>query len=63
MHCTDCMLCCLQQQPNPAVLLNHDNDYLHYEDDWYIIKSKPDVYNFVYYKGTVPSSGRRCFIC
>ena len=40
-----------QQPDNPAVLFNHDNEYLHYEDDWYIIGSKPDEYVFVYYRG------------
>lgn len=36
---------------NPAYLANHGNEYLHYEDDWYILASKPDQYVFVYYKG------------
>lgn len=35
----------------PAHLLNHGNEYLHYEDDWYIVGSKPDSYIVVYYKG------------
>jgi len=39
------------QQENPAILLNHGNEYLHYEDDWYILKSKPDEYVFIYYRG------------
>ncbi|KAI2495650.1 VDE lipocalin domain-containing protein [Fragilaria crotonensis] len=31
------------QDPNqPAHLLNHDNEYLHYQDDWYIIDYEPD---------------------
>ena len=38
-------------QADPALLLNRGNDYLHYEDDWYIVGSKPDVYQFIYYKG------------
>eukprot|EP01024_Parvocaulis_polyphysoides_P059672 TRINITY_DN6464_c0_g3_i1.p1 TRINITY_DN6464_c0_g3~~TRINITY_DN6464_c0_g3_i1.p1 ORF type:complete len:435 (-),score=54.31 TRINITY_DN6464_c0_g3_i1:337-1572(-) len=41
----------VQLNDNPALLQNHDNEYLHYEDDWYIIASKPDDYVFVYYKG------------
>lgn len=41
----------VQQPDNPAILFNHDNEYLHYEDDWYIIGSKPDEYVFVYYRG------------
>lgn len=40
-----------QDPSNPAILYNHDNEYLHYEDDWYIIASKPDQYVFVYYIG------------
>ncbi|XVF57005.1 hypothetical protein PTKIN_Ptkin06aG0167900 [Pterospermum kingtungense] len=44
------------QDPNyPGVLYNHDNEYLHYQDDWYIISSKienkQDDYVFVYYRG------------
>ena len=41
----------VQQPENPAILFNHDNEYLHYQDDWYIIGSKPDEYVFVYYRG------------
>lgn len=44
------------QDPNqPGILYNHDNDYLHYQDDWYILSSKienkPEDYIFVYYRG------------
>ena len=39
------------QQENPAILLNHGNEYLHYEDDWYILKSKPNEYVLIYYRG------------
>ncbi len=41
----------LQDMVKPAVLYNHDNEYLHYEDDWYILASKPDEYVVVYYRG------------
>jgi violaxanthin de-epoxidase len=41
----------VQQPDNPAILLNHGNEYLHYEDDWYILASKPDEYVFIYYRG------------
>ena len=41
----------VQQPDNPAVLFNHGNDYLHYEDDWYILSSKTDEYVLVYYRG------------
>jgi len=34
----------------PAVLYNHDNEFLHYEDDWYIVDSNDD-YFVVYYRG------------
>ncbi|CAN8294971.1 unnamed protein product [Cochlearia groenlandica] len=44
------------QDPNqPGVFYNHDNEYLHYQDDWYILSSKienkPEDYIFVYYRG------------
>lgn len=35
---------CVQDPENPAKLYNHDNQYLHYEDDWYIVKSVPEEY-------------------
>jgi len=41
----------VQEKENPAIMLNHGNEYLHYEDDWYIIGSRPDEYVFVYYRG------------
>ncbi|XP_051121830.1 violaxanthin de-epoxidase, chloroplastic-like [Andrographis paniculata] len=45
----------VQDQNYPGILYNHDNEYLHYQDDWYIISSKvenqPDDYIFVYYRG------------
>lgn len=45
------------QDPNdPAHLINHDNEYLHYKDDWYIIDyddSDPvNKFAFVYYRGS-----------
>ena len=46
-----CNKCYSVAQANPAVLWNHDNDYLHYSDDWYILASKPDEYLLIYYKG------------
>ena len=39
------------QQAEPALLLNRGNDYLHYEDDWFIVGTKPDVYQFIVYRG------------
>jgi len=49
----------VQDENWPAHLINHDNDYLHYEDDWYILdyempgnsKSVPP-FAFVYYRGS-----------
>jgi violaxanthin de-epoxidase len=48
----------VQDPKMPAHLINHDNDYLHYEDDWYIIDYAADnnkegvpPFAFVYYVG------------
>ncbi|CAN1765826.1 Violaxanthin de-epoxidase, chloroplastic [Linum perenne] len=45
----------VQDPTKPGALYNHDNEYLHYEDDWYILSSKienkADDYIFVYYRG------------
>eukprot|EP00262_Sarcandra_glabra_P010813 TRINITY_DN2627_c0_g1_i2.p1 TRINITY_DN2627_c0_g1~~TRINITY_DN2627_c0_g1_i2.p1 ORF type:complete len:481 (+),score=70.10 TRINITY_DN2627_c0_g1_i2:171-1613(+) len=45
----------VQDPSQPGILYNHDNEYLHYQDDWYILSSsienKADDYIFVYYKG------------
>eukprot|EP00816_Leptocylindrus_hargravesii_P011725 CAMPEP_0196815424 /NCGR_PEP_ID=MMETSP1362-20130617/49672_1 /TAXON_ID=163516 /ORGANISM="Leptocylindrus danicus, Strain CCMP1856" /LENGTH=489 /DNA_ID=CAMNT_0042192373 /DNA_START=8 /DNA_END=1477 /DNA_ORIENTATION=+ len=49
----------VQDENWPAHLINHDNDYLHYEDDWYILdyempgnsKNVPP-FAFVYYRGS-----------
>jgi len=40
-----------QPEANPAVLFNHGNAMLHYEDDWYVLASRPDEYALVYYRG------------
>jgi len=38
--------------------MNHDNEFLHYQDDWYIIDYEPDYseknspFAFVYYRGS-----------
>lgn len=45
----------VQDPNNPAHLINDDNEYLHYKDDWYIIDydaSGPDPFAFVYYRGS-----------
>ncbi|OVA03356.1 Violaxanthin de-epoxidase [Macleaya cordata] len=45
----------VQDPLQPGILYNHDNEFLHYQDDWYILSSKiennPDDYIFVYYRG------------
>ena len=35
-----------------GILYNHDNEFLHYQDDWYILAEKEDAYFLVYYRGT-----------
>jgi len=35
-----------------GILYNHDNEFLHYQDDWYIIGYKKDEYALVYYRGS-----------
>jgi violaxanthin de-epoxidase len=49
----------VQDPENPAHLLNHDNEYLHYQDDWYIVDFEYDdnkdgvpPFAFVYYRGS-----------
>ncbi|XP_039819533.1 violaxanthin de-epoxidase, chloroplastic-like isoform X1 [Panicum virgatum] len=45
----------VQDPSQPGILYNHDNEFLHYQDDWYIISSKvenkDDDYILVYYRG------------
>ena len=41
----------VQVSNQPAKLENHDNAFLHYSDDWYILAQKPDEYIFIYYIG------------
>ena len=42
----------VQDPKNPAILYNHDNEYLHYKDDWYIVDYEPDNFVLVYYRGS-----------
>jgi len=49
----------VQDPDQPAHLANHDNEYLHYQDDWYIIDYEYDdnkdgvpPFAFVYYRGS-----------
>lgn len=45
----------VQDPGQPGILYNHDNEFLHYEDDWYILaakdEQKEDDYILVYYRG------------
>lgn len=46
----------VQDPANPAHLINHDNEYLHYKDDWYILDYEDskgdDGFVLVYYRGS-----------
>ena len=42
----------IQDPKNPAHMINHDNEYLHYKDDWYILDYEPDKFVLVYYQGS-----------
>eukprot|EP00270_Netrium_digitus_P004158 TRINITY_DN1504_c0_g1_i1.p1 TRINITY_DN1504_c0_g1~~TRINITY_DN1504_c0_g1_i1.p1 ORF type:complete len:464 (-),score=97.72 TRINITY_DN1504_c0_g1_i1:241-1632(-) len=46
----------VQDEKLPGALYNHDNEMLHYQDDWYILAARTDGgmgdYVLVYYKGT-----------
>jgi len=42
----------IQDPEQPGILYNHDNEFLHYQDDWYIVGYKPDQYIIVYYRGS-----------
>jgi len=41
-----------QDKLQPGILYNHDNEFLHYTDDWYILAEKPNEYVLVYYRGS-----------
>ncbi|QDZ17668.1 violaxanthin deepoxidase [Chloropicon primus] len=42
----------VQDAERPGILLNHDNEFLHYQDDWFILGMEPDKYVAVYYRGS-----------
>jgi len=49
----------VQDPKQPGHLINHDNEYLHYEDDWYVLDYANDgnaegvpPFAFVYYRGS-----------
>jgi len=42
----------VQDPENPAHLINHDNEYLNYKDDWYVLDYEPDNFVLVYYMGS-----------
>jgi hypothetical protein len=35
-----------------GILYNHGNEFLHYQDDWYVVGYKKDAYVLVYYRGS-----------
>eukprot|EP00903_Cladosiphon_okamuranus_P014027 g13044.t1 len=41
-----------QDPENPAHLINKDNEYLHYRDDWYVLDSEPNSFVLVVYRGS-----------
>jgi len=42
----------VQDETRPGILYNHDNDFLNYQDDWYILAEKQNEYVVVYYRGS-----------
>jgi violaxanthin de-epoxidase len=42
----------VQDEKSPGVLYNRDNEFLHYQDDWYVLAYKPREYVLVYYRGS-----------
>ena len=42
----------VQDPKYPGIMYNHDNEFLHYQDDWYVLAQKPDAYFLVYYRGS-----------
>lgn len=47
----------IQKPGKPALLENHDNEYLHYQDDWYILDAdaaapEDKAFVLVYYRGS-----------
>lgn len=41
----------VQDANQPGAIYNHDNEVLHYQDDWYIAAYQRDEYFLVYYRG------------
>lgn len=47
----------IQDKDQPGLLKNHDNEFLHYQDDWYVIDYEPEgtktsPFAFIYYRGS-----------
>ena len=42
----------VQDEDKKGLLLNHDNEFLHYQDDWFVLGMRPDEYVAVYYRGS-----------
>lgn len=41
----------IQDEKQPGILMNHDNEYLHYQDDWYIVDYEANEFIAIYYRG------------
>ncbi|CAM9547427.1 unnamed protein product [Choristocarpus tenellus] len=41
-----------QDKKNPAVLINKDNEYLHYKDTWYVLDAEENSHVLIYYRGS-----------
>jgi len=41
----------VQDPLTPGIMYNHDNDFLHYQDDWYILGERPGEWVLIYYRG------------
>lgn len=42
----------VQDKQDPGHMINHDNEYLHYKDDWWILDYEKDDFVFAYYRGS-----------
>jgi violaxanthin de-epoxidase len=49
--CRDTIQRFVQDPEHPGILYNHDNEYLNYQDDWYILDYEPEQFIAIYYRG------------
>jgi len=42
----------VQDATRPGILYNHGNEFLNYQDDWYVLAEKKDAYVVIYYRGS-----------